>query len=206
MAKNKLGVPADIAAQLNALEKSQKKNQTDSLGMVAVSGGRQISIEELVGSEIRPDNLFFHSDFTDVVKYLKKPNPDCMYVWKIFDRKNGIKSDGYRSDSLYQGIRSGAYRPVSIDELVDDANLPISSVEMFADSASGQVEAVVMKGLVLVEVQPRAVNEEYRQRELIAALRSNPRLGENIMRNSLTNMGVKEEEVVLETIEKPHES
>lgn len=203
MAKNNRGVPGELADQLNDAEKTQHaKRNGESLGMVAISAGKEISIEELVGADLRPDNLFFNSNFTEIEKHLKNPTPGCKYVWKVFDRKHGVKSDSFRSDSLYQGIRSGAYRAVSIDELRDEANLPISSIEMFSDDASGNVEAIVLKGLVLVEVQPRAVAEEYRQRELVAAMRANPKLGENIMRNSLKNMGVNEELVQVDTIEK----
>lgn len=206
MARSKRGVPGDLAEQLNQAEKEQHaKRNGESLGMVAISGGKEISIEDLVGADIRPDNLYFHSNFTEIEKHLKNPNPDCKYVWKVYDRKNGVKSDAYRSDSLYQGIRSGAYRPVSVDELVKDVNLPISSISMYQDDVAGDVEAVVLKGLVLVEVQPGAAKEEYKQRELVAAMRANPRLGENLMRSSLANMGVKEEQVIVDTIEKPQQ-
>jgi hypothetical protein len=198
MAKTSKGLPADIAQELTNSERVISKSRRKSLGQVAISGGKNIDIEDLVGADLRPEALYPRSDFTEPEKMMKEPRSDCKYVWKVFDRKNGLRIDVGRSDALYQGIRSGDYRAVSVDELLEDVNAAYSVAEIFGDKAAGNVDAVVLKGLVLIEVQPKAVAREYRQRELQAAMAANPKLGGNIMRAALNNSGINEDLVEVE--------
>ena len=181
-------------SDLNAIDRritSQKEKAKTSLGMVSVSGGYQISIEELVGADLRPEWIFVKSPFANERDLLKEPNPDCHYVWRVFDRNSRIKGDVTRSDALFQGIRKGWYRLVQVDELKDEVDIPYSSVDLFNGRDPGNGDAVVLKGLVLVELSKQAYDFEYRQRVLQAAMNSDPAVGLNILQNSMANLGVK---------------
>ena len=181
-------------SDLNAIDRritSQKEKAKTSLGMVSVSGGYQISIEELVGADLRPEWIFVKSPFANERDLLKEPNPDCQYVWRVFDRNSRIKGDVTRSDALFQGIRKGWYRLVQVDELKDEVDIPYSSVDLFNGRDPGNGDAVVLKGLVLVELSKQAYDFEYRQRVLQAAMNSDPAVGLNILQNSMANLGVK---------------
>ena len=181
-------------SDLNAIDRritSQKEKAKTSLGMVSVSGGYQISIEELVGADLRPEWIIVKSPFANERDLLKEPNPDCQYVWRVFDRNSRIKGDVTRSDALFQGIRKGWYRLVQVDELKDEVDIPYSSVDLFNGRDPGNGDAVVLKGLVLVELSKQAYDFEYRQRVLQAAMNSDPAVGLNILQNSMANLGVK---------------
>ena len=185
--------------ELNAIARrvdSQKEAAKVSLGMVAVTGGYRISIEDLVGADLRPEWIIVKSPFANERDLLKQPNPDCQYVWRVFDRNSRIKGDITRSDALFQGIRKGWYRLVQVDELKDEVDIPYSSVDLFNGRDPGNDDAVVLKGLVLVELTKQAYDYEYRQRVLQAAMNSDPNVGLSILQNSMANLGVKNVEQV----------
>lgn len=184
---------------LNAIDRrlsAQKETAKSSLGMVAVSGGYQISVEELVGADLRPEWIVVDSPFANERDLLENPDPDCHYVWRVFDRSSRIKSDIARSDALFQGIRKGWYRLVQVSELKSDVDIPYSSVDLFNGRDPGNDDAIVLKGLVLVELTKTAYDYEYRQRVLQAAMNSDPKVGLNILQSSMANLGIKSPEQV----------
>lgn len=188
--------------ELNQMDRrlsAQKQlKEAGNQALVAVSGGYQITLTELVGADLRPEWVYTNSPFANAADLLQQPDPECHYVWRVFDRSSRVRMDSMRSDSLYQGIRKGWYRPVQVSELREDVDVPYSATDLFHGKDPGNDEAVVLKGLVLIELTKQAYDYEYRQRVLQAAMNADPNVGLSILQNSMANLGVKSPESVTE--------
>jgi len=139
-------------------------------GPCAIPGGHSISMEELVGTNIKFEGMYNHrSKFSDVGSYLKNPQPEHMYAWRVYDRnqRGGLKTDASRADSLYNEMRRGLVRAVEVDELKDDHDLPY---DMHAIQPRGQdgdvssVETITYRGMMLVELSEEAYHSQYLSR------------------------------------------
>jgi hypothetical protein len=139
-------------------------------GPCAIPGGHSVSMEELVGTNIKFEGLYNHkSKFSDVASYLQNPRPERYYAWRVYDRntRGGLKADTSRADSLYNEMRRGFVRPVTVDELKDDHDLPYDGHAMTIssrDTESSTIEAITYRGMMLVELSEDAYHSQYLSR------------------------------------------
>lgn len=131
-------------------EQQRERQSLNGKFRVPLPNGRFAALDDLIDVECRPEN---HSDiFSDTAKFLKAPNPGCMYAWVNYKKQGEIHGK----------VRSGAYRIVSIDEFKDDVAAPVMTHKMAG------VEGVMVYDVVCVEIQPRAIPGLYKWREKIA--------------------------------------
>ena len=130
--------------------KINKANQTNSGTRVALPNGRFADYNNLVDQTYIPQD--HTSIFADPKKFMRNPRPDCMYSWVDYKKEASVMGK----------IRSGAYRPVLIDEVIDDTDIPLYTQKMTG------LDLVAVYDVALMEVQPRAVAEMYKWREKLA--------------------------------------
>jgi len=131
-------------------QKFNAANQTNQGKRVALPNGRFADYNSLVDQTYIPTD--HTSIFADPKKFMKNPRPDCMYSWVDFKKEAAIMGK----------IRSGAYRPVEEEEMLDDKDIPMMSHKMCG------LALVTVYDVALMEVQPRAVAEMYKWREKLA--------------------------------------
>jgi hypothetical protein len=163
MARPRKNLPSDVTDTLNKQERASKGKKPTA--GVPLPGGKRMALGDFIGHEFRPERRT--SVFTDAIKYLKHQDPDCMYVWK-----NAAKGHNHE---LMQGIRMGYYRPITVDDMVDEIDVPIGSLTLPSrDNSAGECQAVVLRDLVLVEVRADKASSQYKSREYEAAARTVP--------------------------------
>jgi hypothetical protein len=139
---------------------SKKMNAANALKdpkqiRVPLPNGRFASYDSLVDQTYIPEN--HTSIFADPKKFMKNPRPDCMYAWVDYKKEAAIMAK----------IRSGAYRPVLMEEMSLDSDIPMSAHKMGSHKGAS-LDMVLVYDVALVEVQPRAVAEMYKWREKLA--------------------------------------
>lgn len=145
------GLPIPGATQHELMARKQNAaNKTTGGTRVALPNGRFADYNSLVDQTYIPQD--HTSIFADPKKFMKNPRPDCMYSWVDFKKEAAVMGK----------IRSGAYRPVEIDEVIDDTDIPL-----FTQKMTG-LDLVAVYDVALMEVQPRAVAEMYKWREKLA--------------------------------------
>lgn len=124
---------------------------------IPLPNGRMGTFEDLIDHDYRPGS--HTSMFADPTKYMKEVNSDCQYGWVAF------RGDSNQAHLLGK-VRSGAYRLVDSEEVLDDKDIPIMTHRL-----NGQ-DCVAIYDLILVEIQPQAVKRYYRHREQQALLKT----------------------------------
>lgn len=139
-------------------------------GPCAIPGGHSISMAELVGANINFEGVYNHkSKFSDVASYLKNPQPEHMYAWRVYDRnqRGGLKSDTSRADTLYNEMRRGLVRPVEESELKEDHDLSydVHAINLRTkDGDVSSVDTITYRGMMLVELSEEAYHSQYLSR------------------------------------------
>lgn len=140
------------AASAQRVANEQRANDADSM-VIQNPNGAQVRVAQFL------DHAYLQTDdgsiFADPHRYLKHVKEDCMYSWP-----------SQKDPATMAKIRSGAYRPVEMDEIREDTDIPIETHVI-----AGQ-KYVAVYDVILVEVQPAAVKRLYRSREAQAALRT----------------------------------
>lgn len=144
-----LPIPGKTQHELMA-NKQNAANKTTQGTRVALPNGRFADYNSLVDQTYIPQD--HTSIFADPKKFMKNPRPDCIYSWVDYKKEASVMGK----------IRSGAYRPVELDEVYDDKDMPI-----FTHKMPG-TDVVAVYDVALMEVQPRAVAEMYKWREKLA--------------------------------------
>jgi hypothetical protein len=205
--KTNLNIPADLADQMNKDAREQFKKQNSKGGFsIPIPGGRSIDPSAFyLDHGFRPEKA--DTLFGDITQYLKNPDPACKYAWKA--------TDPLRRVELAAGVRAGKYRTVEMDELKLDNDLRVEAGSMNKIMRMNRPEdtsTVQILDLVLVEVQPDAVNQQYYQREREAALRVSPNhirsqfmnSGDKLMKafveNEMIDVGGEEKQVTLQQV------
>jgi hypothetical protein len=162
MARPKKNIPVDVTDKLNANERSSKSKI--DVG-VPLPGGKRLSLDSFIGHDFRPERR--ESVFTAALKYIRNPNSSSKYVWKNC-------REGHNHE-LMQGLRMGYYKPITVDDMIDEIDVPIGQVKLPSnDDSAGFVQAVRLRDLVLVEVTKEKVDRQYTAREYEAAARTVP--------------------------------
>lgn len=144
-----LPIPAKTQHELMA-QKQNAANKPSGEVRVALPNGRFADYNSLVDQTYIPND---HTCiFADPKKFMKSPRPDCIYSWVDYKKEASVLGK----------IRSGAYRPVEMDEMQDDRDIPMATHKLCG------AEIVVVYDVALMEVQPRAVAEMYKWREKLA--------------------------------------
>jgi hypothetical protein len=145
-----LPIPGKTQHELMAA-KQNAANKPSSGKRVALPNGRFADYASLVDQTYIPQD--HTSIFADPKKFMKNPRPDCMYSWVDYKKEAAVMGK----------IRSGAYRPVELEECFDDKDIPL-----FTHTMPGKISVVCVYDVALMEVQPRAVAEMYKWREKLA--------------------------------------
>lgn len=149
--KYNIPLPESATDAINAAEKASREAENmPSNTRIPLPNGRFAALELFMDTEYRSGN--YTSIFADPHKYMKEVNPECMYAWVAF-------SKGFAEASLVGKIRSGMYRPVLTEELLDDTDLAITTHRIAG------LDVATVYDVALVEVQPRAVKRLYKWRE-----------------------------------------
>jgi hypothetical protein len=186
MGENLYGLPPDILAAMAAEASIQKSKKTKDF--VYASSNIMLSMDSFIQSDQRPPNFYQESEFSKPEAMLKSPTPGCMYVWKVPEvSKGGLRGDAQRVSMLIHGLNNNDYRIVEMDELKDYTDVAVMPLSVSLDSSTG-VDAVSVRGFIMVEVQPHAVLRDYRGREIKAGHLMNPEMGMNHFQNLAPNM------------------
>ncbi len=145
-----LPIPSKTQHELMSAKMNAANKTTPSGTRVALPNGRFADYNSLVDQTYIPQD--HTSIFADPKKFMKSPRPDCMYSWVDYKKEAAVMGK----------IRSGAYRPVELEEVIDDSDIPL-----FTHKMPG-LEVVCVYDVALMEVQPRAVAEMYKWREKLA--------------------------------------
>ena len=180
--KNSLKLPTDNTDIQKDL--AQEVRHGKKLGMVPIPGGKMLEASAFIDPQMRPG--YHVSIFADPEKYLENPNPECKYVWKEVSQGKGI------NPKLMSGIRNKKYRLVEVTELKKDGlELPVIQTTLSKVAGASDITALTVLDLALVEVQPRAVIEEHKYREGIAASRTVRGLGQHAFNQAAAESGVR---------------
>ena len=182
-AKNQQRMPAEFAADVQQ-DLAKETRVIKSPGLVPIPGGKMLDSSFFIDAQMRPG--YHVSIFADPEKYLENPNPECKYVWKEVSQGKGI------NPRLMSGIRNRKYRLVEVDELKKDGlDLPVIQTTLSKVAGTSDITALTVLDLALVEVQPRAVIEEYKYREGIAAARTVRGMGQQFFNQAAAQQGVR---------------
>jgi len=142
-----LPIPSNAERMSNSLNQAnaQKKPR-----QIPLPNGKFADYNSLVDQTYIPQD--HTSIFADPKKFMKNPRPDCIYSWVDYKKEAAVMGK----------IRSGAYRPVELEEVYDDKDIPL-----FTHKLTG-LNVVAVYDVALMEVQPRAVAEMYKWREKLA--------------------------------------
>lgn len=165
-----LPIPGKTAHELMGAKQNAANKPTASGTRVALPNGRFADYNSLVDQTYIPQD--HTSIFADPKKFMKSPRSDCMYSWVDFKKEAAVMGK----------IRSGAYRPVTIDEVIDDTDIPL-----FTQKMTG-LDLVAVYDVALMEVQPRAVAEMYKWREKLAIDRTVNNVTFQQFKNNLDRM------------------
>lgn len=174
-----LGLPTDLTPDSHP----KMEVMTHSMGKVPLPLGMEIDASFFIDPEMRPGNVT--SIFGRPEQYLKDVNPECKYVWKNAYAGKGI------DPKLMSGIRNRKYRPITVEEIREDADFDVSTITLFKHSGAGDVTGVVLRDLCLVEVSPRAVKEDYKWRESVAAARTVRGVGQQAFSEQAAKQGIR---------------
>jgi hypothetical protein len=181
-AKSNHRLPAEFAEVQQDLSNEVRKKK--EIGLVPIPGGKMVDASNFIDPQMRPG--YHVSIFADPEKYLENPNPECKYVWKEVSQGKGI------NPRLMSGIRNRKYRLVEVEELKKDGlDLPVIQTTLSKVAGASDITALTVLDLALVEVQPKAVIEEYKYREGIAAARTVRGMGTQFFNQAAAAQGVK---------------
>ena len=142
-----LPIPSNAERMSNTLNDANKASKTRK---IPLPNGKFADYSSLV------DQTYIAQDhssiFADPKKFMKNPRSDCVYAWVDYKKEAAVMGK----------IRSGAYRPVELEEVYDDKDIPL-----FTHKLTG-LNVVAVYDVALMEVQPRAVAEMYKWREKLA--------------------------------------
>lgn len=165
------GLPIPGKTQHELMSAKQNAVNSPVAGLkIALPNGRFADYNSLVDQTYIPQD--HTSIFADPKKFMKNPRPDCMYSWVDYKKEASVMGK----------IRSGAYRPVEIDEVIDDSDIPL-----FTQKMTG-LDLVAVYDVALMEVQPRAVAEMYKWREKLAIDRTVSNMPFQQFKNNLERM------------------
>lgn len=164
-----------------------------------IPGGHSISIEELIGGNIKFQRLTNHgSKYSQPSKYIKDAKEDHYYAWRVYDKnvRGGLKADTLRADSLYHAIRRGLVRPVTREMLKDDIDLPYDTTTLDPHlDPSGDMDCVTYRGMMLVELSEEEYIEGYLSRAALTAQQLHKLDPGKAFKNELDGAGIRGVEV-----------